>query len=87
MTGILVLAGLFAALLFGVDIAFALAGVGIVMLVLGDFSTLIVAQTMMASIDNFILLAVPLFRYCRSTACSWPARGWWRNVSISGLPW
>ena len=29
MTGILVLAGLFAALLFGVDIAFALAGVGI----------------------------------------------------------
>ncbi len=61
MTGILVLAGLFAALLAGVDIAFALAGVGIVMLVLGDFSTLIVAQTMMASIDNFILLAVPLF--------------------------
>ncbi len=61
MTAVLILIALFAALLAGVDIAFALAGLGIVLLLLGDFSALIVPQAMMASMDNFILLAVPLF--------------------------
>ena len=61
MTGALILIALFAVLLAGVDIGFALAGLGIVLLLLGDFSPLIVPQSMMASMDNFILLAVPLF--------------------------
>jgi C4-dicarboxylate transporter DctM subunit len=61
MTAVLVLAALFAVLLAGIDIAFALAGLGIVLLLAGDFSALIVPQALMASMDNFILLAVPLF--------------------------
>lgn len=61
MTLVLVLAGLFVLLLLGVDIAFALAGLGTIMIFLGDFSPLIVPQGLLASMDNFILLAVPLF--------------------------
>lgn len=61
MTAALILIALFAVLLAGVDIAFALAGLGIALLLLGDFSALIVPQSMMSSMDNFILLAVPLF--------------------------
>ena len=48
MTAAIILIALFAALLAGVDIAFALAGLGIVLLLLGDFSALIVPQAMMA---------------------------------------
>ncbi|MBL26640.1 MAG: C4-dicarboxylate ABC transporter permease [Rhodospirillaceae bacterium] len=61
MTLILVLGGLFLLLLLGVDIAFALAGLGTIMIVVGGFSPLIVPQGLLASMDNFILLAVPLF--------------------------
>lgn len=61
MTAVLILIALFAVLLAGVDIGFALAGLGIALLLIGDFSPLIVPQSMMASMDNFILLAVPLF--------------------------
>ena len=61
MTVTLVLLALFAVLLTGLDIGFALAGLGIAMLVLGDYSLLMVPQTLMASMDNFLLLSVPLF--------------------------
>ena len=52
---------LFLLLLAGVEIAFALAGLGIVLLIAADLSPLLVPQAMMSSMDNFILLAVPLF--------------------------
>jgi len=61
MEALLVFLALFAVLLIGVDIAFALAGLGLALLLIGGFSPLIMPQTMMASMDNFILLAVPLF--------------------------
>ena len=61
MTAALVLAGLFGLLFAGVPIAFALGGLGLAMLVLGGFSPLMVPQALYSSIDNFILLAVPLF--------------------------
>lgn len=61
MTTLLVLGALLVLLLIGVDVAFAMAGLGIAMLVLGDFSPLIIPQTLLSSMDNFILLAVPLF--------------------------
>ena len=61
MTAALILIGLLVALLAGIDIAFAMAGLGIVLLLAADFSPLIIPQALMASMDNFILLAVPLF--------------------------
>ena len=61
MTAAAVVLGLFAILFAGVPIAFALGGLGFVMLVLGGFSPLMVPQGLYSSIDNFILLAVPLF--------------------------
>ncbi len=61
MTGVIILLALFAVLLAGVDIAFAMAGLGIVMLLVGEFSPLMIPQAMLSSVDNFILLAVPLF--------------------------
>ena len=57
----LILIGLLSLLLAGVDIAFAMAGLGVVLLLTADLSPLIMPQAMMASMDNFILLAVPLF--------------------------
>ena len=53
--------GLLLLLLAGVDIAFALAGLGAVLLLAADLSPLLIPQAMMSSMDNFILLAVPLF--------------------------
>jgi len=61
LTTLLILAGLIGLLLIGVPVGFALAALGLVLLWLGDFSLLIVGQTFLSSIDNFILLAVPLF--------------------------
>ena len=61
MTGAVILVALFALLLAGVDIAFAMAGLGIAMLALAGHSPLMVPQAMLSSVDNFILLAVPLF--------------------------
>ena len=61
MTGIVILLTLFGFLLAGIDIAFAMAGLGIVMLLVGGYSPLMIPQAMLASVDNFILLAVPLF--------------------------
>ena len=61
MTLALILAGLFALLLLGVPVAFALAGTGLAMLVLGGFSPLMAPQGILSTLDGFILLAVPLF--------------------------
>ena len=61
MAAVLILAALFALLLAGVDIAFALAGLGIALLAIDGSSLLQVPQALMSSMDNFILLAVPLF--------------------------
>ncbi len=61
METLIVLLALFALLLAGVPVAFALAGLGLGMLLLGGFSPLMVPQGLLSTIDNFILLAVPLF--------------------------
>lgn len=61
MTAAAILAALFALLFAGVPVAFALGGLGMALLVLGGFSPLMVPQGLLSTIDNFILLAVPLF--------------------------
>lgn len=61
METILILVALFALLGLGVPVAFALGFLGLVLLVLGGFSPLMVSQGLLSSADNFILLAVPLF--------------------------
>ncbi len=61
MAAALILVALFALLLAGVDIAFVLAGLGIALLLIDGSSGLQIPQALMSSMDNFILLAVPLF--------------------------
>ncbi len=61
MTIILILAALFFLLLLGVPVAFALGGMGLGMLLLGGFSPLMAPQSILSTLNGFILLAVPLF--------------------------
>ena len=61
MSILLILAGLFAMLLIGVPVAFALGGIGLAMLIGGGFSPLMAPQAILSTLDGFILLAVPLF--------------------------
>ncbi len=61
MSGLVILALLIGLMMTGLPIAFALGGLGLGMLVVGGFSPLIVPQGLYSVIDNFILLAVPLF--------------------------
>ncbi|MEM6678718.1 MAG: TRAP transporter large permease [Pseudomonadota bacterium] len=61
MTIILILGALFALLLAGVPVAFALGGMGLGMLLAGGFSPLMAPQAILSTLDGFILLAVPLF--------------------------
>jgi len=61
MTILIVLVALFALLLLGVPVAFALGGVGLGMLFVGGFSPLMAPQAILSTLDGFILLAVPLF--------------------------
>lgn len=61
MTSLLILLSLIALLFVGVPVAFALGGLGLALLVLGDMSPLMVPQALYSMTDNFILLAVPLF--------------------------
>ncbi|WP_223422321.1 TRAP transporter large permease [Tateyamaria pelophila] len=61
MTIILILAVLFIVLLLGVPVAFALGGMGLGMLILGGFSPLMAPQSILSTLNGFILLAVPLF--------------------------
>lgn len=61
ITVFLILLALFALLLLGVPVAFALGGLGLSMLVVGGFSPLMAPQAILSTLDGFILLAVPLF--------------------------
>ncbi len=61
MTILLILACLFALLLIGLPVAFALGGIGLGMLIFGGFSPLMAPQAILSTLDGFILLAVPLF--------------------------
>lgn len=61
MTAFLILLALILLLFSGVPVAFALGGLGLALLVLGDLSPLMVPQGLYSVVDNFILLAVPLF--------------------------
>lgn len=61
MTIVLILAVLFALLFAGVPVAFALGALGLGLLVAGGFSPLMAPQAILSTLDNFILLAVPLF--------------------------
>ncbi len=60
METVLLLVGLLAMLLIGIDIAFVLAGLGVLLLIAGGFSPLMIPQALMSSMDSFLLLAVPL---------------------------
>ena len=61
MTIVVILACLFTLLLARVPVAFALGFLGLAMLVVGGFSPLMAPQSMLSTMDGFILLAVPLF--------------------------
>lgn len=61
MTILIILGALFGLLLLGVPVAFALGGMGLGMLLLGGFSPLMAPQSVLSTMDGFILLAVPLF--------------------------
>ena len=61
MTVVIILACLFTLLLARVPVAFALGFLGLAMLVVGGFSPLMAPQSMLSTMDGFILLAVPLF--------------------------
>jgi len=61
MTTLLILLGLFALLLLRVPVGFALGGLGLLLLMLGGFSPLMAPQGLLGTVDNFVLLAVPLF--------------------------
>lgn len=61
MTTLIILALLFLLLFSGLPVGFALAGLGLALLVFGGFSPLMAPQALWGTIDNFILLAVPLF--------------------------
>ena len=61
MTIALILVALFVLLLAGVPVAFALGGLGLGMLALGGFSPLMAPQSVLSTLDGFVLLSVPLF--------------------------
>ncbi|BDD87498.1 TRAP transporter large permease [Desulfofustis limnaeus] len=61
MTTVFILLLLLALLFIGVPVAFALGGLGLLLLWLKDISVVMVPQALYSSADNFMLLAVPLF--------------------------
>lgn len=61
LTVALILAALFALLLIGVPVAFALGGLGMALLIIGDFAPRMASTALLSSLDSFILIAVPLF--------------------------
>lgn len=61
MSGLAVALALFALLLGGVPIAFALGGLGVAMLWMAGLPLVIVPLALHGALDNFVLLAVPLF--------------------------
>lgn len=67
MTIVAVLVALFALLLAGLPVAFALGALGLALLWLGGFSPLMAPQAVLSTLDGFILLAVPLFLLMSNT--------------------
>lgn len=61
MTLLIVLLCLFILLFSGLPVAFSLAGLGTVMLLVKGLPLVMVAQNLHGAVDNFILLSVPLF--------------------------
>jgi C4-dicarboxylate transporter, DctM subunit len=61
MTIILLLFVLMITLLMGIPVAFSLGGIGLAMLIMGDFSPIMAPMAIYSSFDSFILLSVPLF--------------------------
>lgn len=61
MTALFILLILLALLLTGLPIAFALGGLGLILLITNGLSPIMLAQGLHSVLDNFILLAVPLF--------------------------
>lgn len=61
MATITILLALFALLLVGVPVAFALGGLGVILLWAAGFSPLIAPAGFLSAMDNFVLVAVPLF--------------------------
>lgn len=61
MTAFLILLALVLLLFSRVPVAFALGGLGLALIVLGDLSPMMVPQGLYSVADSFILLAVPLF--------------------------
>ncbi|MEM1385595.1 MAG: TRAP transporter large permease [Pseudomonadota bacterium] len=57
----LILLALFALLLAGVPVAFALAGLGLGLLAFGGFSPMMAPSGVLSTLDSFVLIAVPLF--------------------------
>ena len=61
MAASIILLALLGLLLSGVPVAFALGGLGLILMWLAEISPVMTAQALYSTADNFILLAVPLF--------------------------
>ena len=61
METFLILTALFALLLLGTPVAIALGGLGVGLLLIGDFSPLIASKGVLSAMDSFVLVAVPMF--------------------------
>ena len=61
MTAFIILGLLLTLLILGIPIAFVMGGLGLILLLLEGFNPVMIPQGLYSSIDNFILLAVPLF--------------------------
>lgn len=61
MTPLIIFVSLMLLLLSGLPVAFALAGLGTVLLLINNLPVFMVATTLFGGINDFILLAIPLF--------------------------
>jgi len=61
LTAFIILGLLLVLLILGIPIAFVMGGLGLALLLLDGFNPVMIPQGLYSSIDNFILLAVPLF--------------------------
>lgn len=61
MTTFLIVAALLTLLALRVPVAFALGGLGAALMIIDDISLIMVPQALYSGMDNFVLLAVPLF--------------------------
>lgn len=61
MSALAILAALLGLLLAGIPVAFALGGLGLILMWLGHLAPVMVPQALYSTTDNFVLLSVPLF--------------------------